>query len=368
MEYIIVGLLIILIILMVILIRINLIKKNNTTDVTERLGRFEVNITKEIGSFKSDLSKELNGDFSLLNEKIETRLDRINNRVNERLDQNFEKTNKTFTSVLERLSKIDEAQRKIEILSGDIVSLQSILTDKKSRGIFGEVNLKHILSNVFGEHNERIYKLQQSLPNGTIADSVLYAPEPLGTICIDSKFPLENYRMMVDKNLSQKEREMHERQFKIDVKKHIDAISNKYIIPEVTSDQAIMFLPAEAIFAEINAYHQDIIDYAYKKKVWITSPTTLISTLTVIQMIIKNMERDKYTSIIHEELNKLGIEFARYKDRWDHLAKSIQAVNRDVENVNITTEKITKKFDLINQVQVENLSESDENEKFIPLE
>lgn len=368
MEYIIVGLLIILIILMVILIRINLIKKNNTTDVTERLGRFEVNITKEIGSFKSDLSKELNGDFSLLNEKIEARLDRINNRVNERLDQNFEKTNKTFTSVLERLSKIDEAQRKIEILSGDIVSLQSILTDKKSRGIFGEVNLKHILSNVFGEHNERIYKLQQSLPNGTIADSVLYAPEPLGTICIDSKFPLENYRMMVDKNLSQKEREMYEKQFKIDVKKHIDAISNKYIIPEVTSDQAIMFLPAEAIFAEINAYHQDIIDYAYKKKVWITSPTTLISTLTVIQMIIKNMERDKYTSIIHEELNKLGIEFARYKDRWDHLAKSIQAVNRDVENVNITTEKITKKFDLINQVQVENLSESDENEKFIPLE
>ena len=121
-------------------------------------------------------------------------------------------------------------------------------------------------------------------------------------------------------------------------------------------------MPAEAIFAEINAYHQDIVDYAYKRRVWLTSPTTLISTLTVIQMIIKNMERDKYTSIIHEELNKLGQEFARYRERWVHLSKSIQAVNRDVENVNITTEKITKKFDLINGVEMDRLNEGEKGE------
>ena len=139
------------------------------------------------------------------------------------------------------------------------------------------------------------------------------------------------------------------------MKKHIDAISSKYIISGETTDQAILFLPAEAIFAEINAYHQDIIDYAYKKRVWITSPTTLISTLTVIEMIIKNMERDKYTSIIHDELNKLGLEFARYKERWDKLARSIQTVNKDVENVSITTDKITKKFETINRVEVSQL-------------
>ena len=191
------------------------------------------------------------------------------------------------------------------------------------------------------------------------------APEPLGTIAIDSKFPLENYRMMVDKKLPQEARERYEKQFKIDVKKHIDAISSKYIIDGVTSDQAIMFLPAEAIFAEINAYHSDLIEYAYKKRVWITSPTTLISTLTVIQMIIKNIERDRYTSIIHEELNKLGIEFSRYKERWDKLAKSIQTVNKVVENVYITTEKISKKFDMISGVEVEKLTTSDKdvNEK-----
>ena len=167
--------------------------------------------------------------------------------------------------------------------------------------------------------------------------------------------------MMVDKKISNVERSMYEKQFKIDVKKHIDAISSKYIIDGVTADQAIMFLPAEAIFAEINAYHTDIIDYSYKKRVWIASPTTLISTLTVIQMIIKNIEKDKYTSVIHEELNKLGIEFNRYKDRWDKLSKSVQAVNKDIENVHITTEKISKKFDLINQVEVEKLENNDIN-------
>ena len=347
MEYIIIGLLV----LIVILVTVSLFKNINEAHITERLGRLEVNMTKDISSLKESLNK----DFMTLSEKQEQRLLLINEKVNERLDQNFEKTNKTFMNVLERLSKIDEAQKKIDDLSGDIISLQTILTDKKSRGIFGEINLKHILSSVFGEKNDSIYRLQCTMSNGYIADSVLFAPEPLGVIAIDSKFPLENYRLMTDKNNSISDREKYEKMFKMDVKKHIDAIASKYIIPGETTDQAIMFLPAEAIFAEINAYHPEIIDYAYSRRVWITSPTTLISTLTVIQMIIKNMERDKYTSIIHEELNKLGLEFARYKERWDKLARSIQTVNKDVESVSITADKITKKFEVINKVEVNQL-------------
>ena len=349
---------IIIIVLLVILIIIGIIslmKNINESNITERLGKLEVNMIKEMGEFKSDLNRNMNEDFNKLNEQVEKRLIMINEKVNERLDQNFEKTNKTFTNVIERLSKIDEAQKKIENLSTDIVSLQGILTDKKTRGIFGEVNLKHILVNVFGENNDSIYRLQYTLSTGVIADSVLFAPEPLGTICIDSKFPLEHYELMVDKKLSQVERDNAEKLFKQDMKKHIDAISSKYIIPGETTDQAILFLPAEAIFAEVNAYHPDIINYAYKKHVWITSPTTLISTLTVIEMIIKNMERDKYTSIIHEELNKLGIEFSRYKERWDKLARSIQTVNKDVESISVTSDKITKKFENINKVDVAKL-------------
>lgn len=355
MEQAIIILLAILIILVIILIFLFLTNKKSETDQVERLGRFELNINKEINSFKDSFSKELNKDFESLNDKIEKRLIMINEKVNERLDVNFEKTNKTFTSVIERLSKIDEAQKKIDVLSNDIVSLQGILTDKKTRGIFGEVNLNHILANVFGEKNDSIYALQYKLPNDTMVDSILFAPSPLGTIAIDSKFPLENYRLMVDKNLGLSQREQYEKLFKSDVKKHIDAISDKYIIPDFTAEQAIMFIPAEAIFAEINAYHPDIINYAYKKHVWLTSPTTLMATLTVIQMIIKNMERDKYTSIIHEELNKLGTEFSRYKERWSHLARSIQTVNKDVENINITSDKITKRFESINQVDVEEI-------------
>ena len=351
MEYIIIGLLIVILILVV----MSLAKNINESNITERLGKLETNMVKEIGDFKSDFSKNINEDFNMMNEKIERRLNLINDKVNERLDENFEKTNKTFASVLERLSKIDEAQKKIDVLSNDIVSLQSVLTDKKTRGIFGEVNLNNIMSNVFGEHNDKIYKMQYTLPNTTIVDCALFAPEPLGLVGIDSKFPLEHYQEMVDKNKSQVERDNATKLFKMDMKKHIDAISSKYIIEGVTSDQAILFLPAEAIFAEVNAYHGDIIEYAYKKRVWITSPTTLISTLTTIQVIIKNIERDKYTSIIHKELNLLSTEFKRYKDRWDKLYRSIETVSKDVKDIHNTTEKITKRFDSINQVEMEQI-------------
>jgi len=345
-EYIIIGLIIIVIILIIIL----LVRGNS--GMIERINKIETSNVKEMSNFGNNLSINIQNSFDKLEEKIDRRLILINEKVNERLDENFIKTNKTFENVIERLSRIDEAQKKIDNLSGDIISLQSILTDKKSRGIFGEVNLRHILSNVFGEKNEKIYSLQYTLPNTTIADAVIFAPEPLGTIAIDSKFPLEHYQIMVDKTKGQLERQLSEKQFKADVKKHIDDISNKYIIPGVTSNQAIMFLPAEAIFAEINAYHSDLVQYAYKRSVWITSPTTLISTMTTIQVLVTNIERDKYAKIVHDELTKLGIEFGRYRERWMKLSRSIELVSKDAENLNITTDKITKKFEAISDVKL----------------
>lgn len=356
MTYVIVALLIIIVCLQV----INLFKKDNDSNLVERLGKLEKNVSTDLGSFKFDISKFLSEDFAKLNENIEQKLLLINDKVNERIDQNFEKTNKTFNNILERLTKIDEAQKKIDSLSNEIVGLQSVLTDKKTRGIFGEVNLNYILTSIFGEKKGAIYDLQHTMSNGYIADSILYAPSPLGTICIDSKFPLENYQRMTDKKLSMIEREVASKMFVSDVKKHIDTISRKYIIPGETSDEAIMFLPAEAIFAEINAYFPEIIKYSYEKKVWITSPTTLMSTLTIIQMILKNMERDKYAKIIHLELNKLSKEFIHYRERWDKLSRSIDTVTKDIKDINITTEKITKRFDSINSVNLE-LIEHDEN-------
>ena len=356
MEYIILGLLIVIVVLLVILI----FKKNNNKESDEKINRLEINVIKEISNFKNDFSRSLTNDFNNQTERLDNRLRLINDKVNERLDENFEKTNKTFTNVLERLSKIDEAQKKIDTLSGDIVSLQGVLTDKKTRGVFGEVNLEHILSNVFGKNNNKVYQMQYTFNNGTIADSVLFTPEPLGTIAIDSKFPLEHYQIMVDRKNSVEVRNQAEKLFKTDMKKHIDAISSKYIIPGVTSDQAILFLPAEAIFAEINAYHTELLEYAYKKRVWITSPTTLISTLTTIQIIIKNIERDKFAKVIHNELRLLDEEFKRYKDRWDKLYRSIETVSKDVKDIHTTTDKITKRFNSINQVEMIELDDKED--------
>lgn len=358
MQYIEIGLLILVVILLLILII--KIKSNSDNDFIERIVRTEANITREIGDFKNDFSRNLNKDFNDLSDRIENRLYQINNKVNERLDENFEKTNKTFSDVLQRLAKIDEAQKKIDTLSTDIISLEQILTDKKTRGIFGEVNLHHILASIFGEKNDKIYRMQYTLSTGFIVDAALFGPEPLGLVGIDSKFPLEHYRSMIEKGISEEEKIKRSKLFDADVKKHIDAIASKYIIEGETSDMAIMFLPAEAIFAEINAYHTNLVTYAQSRNVWICSPTTLMSLFTVLQAILIGLERDKYTSIIHEELNKLGIEFNKYKERWDKLSRSIDTVSKDVKDIHITTEKITKRFDSISNVKIETSPKNNE--------
>lgn len=352
MEILTIVLLILILIIIIALVAILLTRGVNESNITERLGKVEMATVKELGEFKTSISRDMSEDFSKLIQIIDKKLTQINDMVNEKIDVNFEKTNKTFNSVIERLTKIDEAQKKIDSLSYDIVSLQNVLTDKKARGTFGEVNLKHIMSNVFG-NNDTLYRMQYKFSNDTMVDCVLFAPEPLGVIAIDSKFPLEHYQEMVDKKNSEIVRLNAEKLFKQDVKKHIDDISSKYIIPGVTSEQAIMFLPAEAIFAEINAYHIELLDYANKKRVWLTSPTTLISTLTTIQVIIKNIERDKYATVIHRELNALSDDFSRYKNRWDKLYRSIETVSKDVKDIHTTTEKITKKFNTIHQVEMD---------------
>ncbi len=328
------------------------VTKTSNTELVEKMSKLEMQIVKEFGDFRNNFSRDLNNDFSRLNEKIDQRLNYINERVQERLDSSFEATNKTFASILERLTKIDEAQKKIDNLSTNIVSLQDVLTDKKARGTFGEVNLKGIMTSVFGEGNDSIYQMQYTLSNNMKVDCVLFAPEPLGVVAIDSKFPLENYRRMIEEKKQDQNNAI--KKFKNDLKKHIDDVAKKYIVKGETSDQAIMFIPAEAIYAEIHAYHQEIVEYAYQKRVWLAAPTTLMSTLTTVQIILRNIERDKYADIIHKELMALDEEFKRYKERWDKLSRNIDSVSRDVKDIHTTTDKITKRFDSISQVEIKN--------------
>lgn len=380
-EYVVIGLLSVLVIAMI-LVFLKLNKKDEiapTISVEKDIqGYFNEKLAKEFGDFKTGVAtlfgdsnqksqKDLNEFKDYMMAKIDTQLKAINDKVEERLGKGFEQTTETFTNVIERLTKIDEAQKKIETLSEEVVSLNGLLTDKKTRGIFGEVQLYQLLTAVMGD-NKKLYEKQITLSNGYIADAMIHAPKPLGNIVIDSKFPLDNYKRMMDKSLGKQDRSNAEKEFKKDVKIHINAIKDKYIIPIDTADQAIMFIPAEAIFAELTSYHEDIMDYAQKNQVWIASPTTLLSTLTMIQTIVKNMERDEQTSIILDELRKLGEEFKRYDERWDKLNKAIVSVSKHADLVDKTGKKISKKFSHIKDAKFDVIEEDTEDDETIEID
>lgn len=286
-----------------------------------------------------------------LSKIVDGRLEEIGGKVSERLEEGFKKTNETFVSVMERLATIDEAQKKIDGLSTNMVSLQELLGDKKSRGAFGEVQLEGLVRNVLPEQS---FKMQYSFDNGTRVDCALFLPEPTGTVAVDSKFPLENYHRMFDKTLSDLEQAAAGKLFKADVKRHVDDIANKYIIPNVTSDGAVMFIPAEAVFAEIHAYHPDVIDYAMNKRVWVVSPTTLMAVLNTARAVLKDVEMRKQVHIIKDELGKLSGDFKRFDARMKKLADHIRQANDDAEEVHKSSRKITGAFARIERVELTN--------------
>jgi DNA recombination protein RmuC len=296
------------------------------------------------------MTTHFNERVQQLSQTVDGRLNEISGRVAERLDEGFKKTNETFTSVMSRLAVIDEAQKKIEGLASNVVSLQEILGDKRSRGAFGEVQLEALVRNSLPPD---AYAFQHTLRSGARADCVLILPEPTGTVCVDSKFPLENYSRMFDDSLAAVERDAARRQFKADVKKHVDDIAAKYIVSGETSDGAVMFLPAEAVFAEIHAYHPELVEHAQKKRVWLTSPTTLMAVLNTARAVIRDSETRRMAHVIKDELAKLAKDFARFDDRMKKLASHIEQANKDVSEVRISSDKISRRFLQIERVELD---------------
>lgn len=284
-----------------------------------------------------------------LSKVVDARLEEIGGKVSERLEEGFKKTNETFVSVMERLATIDEAQKKIDGLSTNMVSLQELLGDKRSRGAYGEVQLEGLVRNVLPVSS---FKMQHSFDNGTRVDCALFLPEPTGTVAVDSKFPLENYHRMFDSGLSEAVQLQAEKQFKADVKKHVDDIASKYIIPNVTSDGAVMFIPAEAVFAEIHAYHPDVIDYAMQKRVWVVSPTTLMAVLNTARAVLKDVEMRKQVHIIKDELGKLSKDFVRFDTRMKKLADNIRQAHENAQDVHVSSQKISRRFAQIERVEL----------------
>jgi DNA recombination protein RmuC len=284
---------------------------------------------------------------------INERLDAITGVVNQRLDEGFKKTNETFANVMARLATIDEAQKKIGDLTLNVVSLQELLGDKKARGAFGEVQLEALVINALPPD---AYEFQCQLASGVRADCVLKLPDPTGRVAVDSKFPLENYHRMFEPGLGELERSAAQSLFKQDIKRHVDAIANKYIVAGETSDGAVMFVPAEAVFAEIHAYHPDLVSYAQNKHVWIVSPTTLMAVLNTARAVLKDVETRKQIHLIKDALGKLAKDFGLFDQRMQKLADHIRLAQKDVDEVHISSKKISSHFNKIESVQLDDVA------------
>jgi DNA recombination protein RmuC len=305
---------------------------------------------EQLGTALLRNSTDLGQRFDTLTRVTDERLREIGGQVDKRLSEGFEKTTATFTDVIRRLALIDEAQKKITALSSEVVGLQELLADKRSRGAFGEVQLAQLVGNLLPPSG---YALQHALPNGRIADCALFLPPPTGTICIDAKFPLESFRIMTDIARSAAERKRAETTFKQDVRKHIKDIAERYVLRDVTSDGAIMFIPAEAVFAEIQAHHPDVVDFAHAARVWLASPTTLWAILNTASAVLKDAATREQVDIIRRHLGHLAQDFQRFRARMDKLAQHIQQANRDVDEVNISARKLSERFEKIERVELE---------------
>ena len=314
-------------------------------NLTQGMNAVRQQVTEALGRYGEELGKKVEA----LTGTTDLRLKEITGQVEKRLNEGFEKTTATFADVVKRLALIDEAQKKITELSGNVVSLQEVLADKRSRGAFGEVQLAALVRNVMPENS---FEFQYTLPNKTRVDCMLFLPEPTGNIAIDSKFPLESFRRITDIHLAESERQTAERQFKQDIKKHVKDIAEKYIIPDTTSDGAVMFIPAEAVFAEIHAHYYELVEEAQRAKVWMVSPTTLMAVLTTARAVLKDSATRKQVHIIKDHLVALSRDFDRFQLRMNNLSKHIAQANKDVEDVNTSARKISSRFEKIEKVEM----------------
>lgn len=322
----------------------------NQQIMTQNIQQQMIDIREQINHSFKQHADSLTTHLQALTEEVRGHLQNLTHQMNHRLTEGFEKTSSTFTDVVKRLTIIDEAQKKITELSSHVVSLQDVLIDKRARGAFGEVQLESLISNMIPPTH---YQMQYTLSNQKRADCILFLPEPTGNIVIDAKFPLETYQKLMNIEPTSSERKVLQQQFRQDLQKHIKDIAEKYIVPNETTDGAVMFIPAEAIFAEIHANYPEIIAHSQRAKVWLVSPSTLMAVLTTARAVLKDDATKKQVHIIQKHLQALAGDFQRFEKRMDNLSKHIDQAHQDVTEVNTSAKKITQRFQRIEAVELE---------------
>lgn len=350
------------------LVVLNELKRNNINTIKEiesvsnmqykEINEFKTLINSEINEIQTKISNDMlymnnhiNNSINSLNNMTSNRLNQIENSVSSSLFQSYDKTEKLMLSVSEKMAKINETQNSIREISKDITSLGNILNDKKSRGIFGEIELYSLLENAYGPNSKRFVK-QARLSNGLIVDALILADKPLGNIAVDSKFPLESYNRIYSDLEDRNTKDRAKVQFKKDIIKHINDISAKYLIHSETADIAFMFVPSESIYAEIYANYGDVVEYSYKKHIYIVSPTTLMAYITAIKSIYLNQKRDENIDLLKTEFGKLSVEFKRYEERFNKLYSDYEKLNNDFRDLSITNNKIINRFNSIDNVNI----------------
>ena len=311
-----------------------------------------------VGSIKVITDTQTTSQAAII-KHVESRLEEIQKSISSSLSGSSVKTAQTLGELQQRLQTIDKAQTNIEKLSGEVLGLQEILSNKQARGIFGEIQLKDIVSKALPSD---AYDFQFTLSNGKRADCIIYLPEPQGNIVIDSKFPLEAYNAMIT-NTNEVDRNRNVQHFQSSIKTHIKDISEKYIIEGETADGAILFLPSEAIYAELHANFSKLVNEGFESRVWIVSPTTLMATLNTMRAILKDERLRRQTSHIRAELDLLYKDMLRLEGRIINLDKHFNLASKDVDEIKISAKKASKRVFNIERFEFEELSHAESSDK-----
>lgn len=307
--------------------------------INDHIGEVKASLNRDLVQFSSNLHQQ----FSSFYERTNQRFESIEQRIETNLFQQKDLSIHQNKEMMEQLNELTTAQSELNHLSKQIVELQNVLQDKKARGIFGEVELYSLLESVFGGGEKR-YLRQEKLSSGVVVDAMILGFSGLNNIAVDAKFPLENFRKMNDSSLTESESSLARKQFSKDVQKHIQDISQKYLIPEETAPFAFMFIPAEAIYAEIYANFSEIVDLSYQKRVYMVSPTTLMAYLTAIRSIYLQQHRDTHVGDILKELDILYKDLEKYVEKNRKLYSAFQSFSNAFIEEEKTAEKLKKRF------------------------
>ena len=284
-----------------------------------------------------------------LSQAMEQRLSEFSQRVGNRLTDTAQQQHTTLTNLHKRLEVIDRAQQNITELSSQVVSLQDILANKQARGAFGEIQLKDIVEAILPPS---AFAFQASLGENKRVDCLLKLPNPPGPIAIDAKFPLESYQALREAQ-DEAQRVQAARRFTQDVRKHIQDIAGKYIVPGETAESALMFLPSEAVYAELHANFTSLVEESFRARVWIVSPTTLMATLNTVRAILKDVRMREQADVIQAEMRKLLDDVRRLDDRVGKLQQHFNLTSEDIKKIRISTEKVTRSAERIEELQLE---------------